>query len=132
MRGAWRTLNRSPLGWTLTNATPLTGADWTIQVDNDPALVSPMLDIPMPRELIITMESIATADQQAQLFVTNQPNQFNEAQSIRWQLQPGVQRYTLNLRDIAALPTRLIQLRLDPVANGNGGRITIRGIDVVP
>jgi hypothetical protein len=130
--GAWQTLNHAPLGWTLTNATPLTGADWTIQVDNDPALVSPILDIPMPRQLIITMESIATADQQAQLFVTNQPNQFNEAQSIRWQLQPGVQRYTLNLRDIAALPTRLIQLRLDPVANGNGGRITIRGIDVVP
>jgi hypothetical protein len=132
MRGAWRTLNRAPLGWTLTNATPLTGADWTIQVDNDPALVSPMLDIPMPQKIVITMESIATADQQAQLFVTNQPNQFNEARSIRWQLQPGVQRYTLNLRDIAALPTRLIQLRLDPVANGNGGRVTIRGIDVVP
>jgi hypothetical protein len=132
MRGAWRTLNRAPLGWTLTNATPLTSADWTIQVDNDPALVSPILDIPMPRQLIITMESVATADQQAQLFVTNQPNQFNEARSIHWQLQPGVQRYTLNLRDIATLPTQLIQLRIDPVANGNGGRVTIRGIDVVP
>jgi hypothetical protein len=132
MHGAWRTLNRTPLGWTLTNATPLTGADWTIQVDNDPALVSPMLDIPMPQKIVITMESIATADQQAQLFVTNQSNQFSEAQSIHWQLHPGVQRYTLNLRDIPALPTRLIQLRLDPVANGNGGRITIHGIDVVP
>ena len=131
-QGAWQTITRAPLGWTLTNAMPLAGANWTIQVNNDPALVSPILDIPMPRQLIITMESVATADQQAQLFVTNQPNQFNEAQSIHWQLQPGVQRYTLNLHDIATLPTRLVQLRLDPVANGAGGRVTIRGIAVVP
>ena len=98
----------------------------------DPALVSPILDIPMPRQLIITMESVATADQQAQLFVTSQTNQFGEAQSIRWQLQPGKQRYILALADIPALPTRLVQLRLDPVAMGNGGTITIYGIEIVP
>ena len=131
-RGAWRTLSQAPLGWTWVNATPQIGASWRMQVADDPALVSPILDIAMPRQIIITMDSVATADQHAQLFVSNQINQFSEAQSIHWQLQPGIQRYTLNLADIAALPTRLVQLRLDPVANGNGGTVTIYGIEVVP
>jgi len=131
-QGAWQTITQAPLGWTLYNATPVAGAEWMVQVATDPALVSPILDIPMPRQLIITMENVATADQQAQLFATNQANQFGEAQSIRWQLQPGKQRYTLALADILALPTRLVQLRLDPVAMGNGGTITIYGIEIVP
>ena len=132
INGKWKTISQPPLGWTLHNATPVDTVEWTVQVATDPTLVSPILDIPMPHTLNITMESVGTADQQAQLFVTNQPNQFNEAQSIHWQLQPGVQRYTLNLHDIPALPARMVQLRIDPVANGNGGRVTIRGIDVVP
>jgi len=130
--GAWQTITQAPLGWTMYNATPVAGAGWSVQVATDPALVSPILDIAMPRQLIITMESVATADQQAQLFVTNQANQFDEAQSIRWQLQPGRQRYTLNLDEIPTLPTRIVQLRLDPVAMGNGGTITTYGIEIVP
>lgn len=131
-QGAWQTITQAPLGWTWINATPVADADWTVQVATDPALVSPILDIPMPSQLVITMESIATADQQAQLFVANQPNQFSEAQSIHWQLRPGQQRYILTLSDIPSLPARLVQLRLDPVATGNGGRITIRSITMVP
>lgn len=131
-QGAWQTITQAPLGWTATNTTPRTGSGWSMHVATDPTLVSPILDIPMPQKLIITMQITATADQQAQLFITNQPNQFSEIQSMRWQLRPGMQRYTLSLSDIPALPTRLVQLRIDPVAQGAGGQVTIRGIEVVP
>jgi hypothetical protein len=99
-----------------------------MQVVLDPALVSPLLDMPLPSLLAIRMQVDATADLQAQLFVSDNVAQFDEAQSIRWQLQPGMHTYTIDLRTLPTLPTRLVHLRLDPVADGAGGTVTIAGI----
>ena len=128
MQGAWQQILVAPLGWQLTNAQVIPGNTWSIRVDTDPALVSPILDIPMPTTLIIRMQADGTRDQNAQLFVSDQVNQFAEAQSVRWQLMPGMHEYTIDLSQLAVSPTRLVQLRIDPVADGGEGTITIAGI----
>jgi hypothetical protein len=97
-------------------------------VENDPALVSPILDMPLPRYIGIHMQAENTADGSAQLFVTDQINQFNETHALRWELKPGMHEYIIDLQQLTPPPTRLVQLRLDPVAEGANGTVTIAGI----
>jgi hypothetical protein len=124
----WRNLSRAPLGWQLTNAHTISTSAWQLRVENDPALVSPILDMPLPRYIGIRMQAENTADGSAQLFVTDQINQFNETHALRWELKPGMHEYIIDLQQLTPPPTRLVQLRLDPVAEGANGTVTIAGI----
>lgn len=126
--GMWRNLSRAPLGWQLTNAHTISTSAWQLRVENDPALVSPILDMPLPRYIGIRMQAENTADGSAQLFVTDQINQFNETHALRWELKPGMHEYIIDLQQLTPPPTRLVQLRLDPVAEGANGTVTIAGI----
>lgn len=126
--GMWRTLDAPPLGWQLFNAQPSAGAQWQLRVASDPALVSPVLDMPMPRTIVIALRAERTRDGTAQLFVSDRINQFAETQSVRWQLDEGMHTYTIDLTQLTSPPTRLVQLRLDPVAEGANGTVTIGGI----
>lgn len=127
-RGAWRTLTHAPYGWVMQHARVLPDTPWVIAVDDDPAVISPILDMPLPDTIVIRMQADGTADQQAQLFVSDQIGQFSEAQSVRWTLRAGMHDYTIDLRTIAQPPQRLVQLRLDPVGTGAGGSIHIAGL----
>lgn len=130
-RGALAMLGGAPLGWTANNATSLPATvGWQVQVDRDPVLVSPILDVPMPRRLVIDLAATDTADVYGQLFVATAPNQFDEAHALSWELTGQRQRITLDLTLIADLPSRLIQLRIDPVADGAGGTVIIYGISL--
>jgi hypothetical protein len=126
--GMWRTLSAPPLGWQLFNAQSVADAQWQLRVARDPALVSPVLDMPMPRTIVIALRADRTRDGTAQLFVSDRINQFAESQSVRWQLNEGMHTYTIDLTTLASPPTRLVQLRLDPVAEGDNGTVTINGI----
>ncbi|MFM7678988.1 MAG: hypothetical protein ACKO83_09090, partial [Roseiflexaceae bacterium] len=126
--GMWRNLSQAPLGWQLTHAHTVSTTAWQLRVGSDPALVSPILDMPLPRYIGIRMQADGTVDGHAQLFVTDQINQFSETAALRWELQPGMHAYVIDLHQLTNPPTRLVQFRLDPVAEGNNGTVTIAGI----
>lgn len=126
--GTWKQLRAAPYGWDVLNATGVQGDSWRITVADDPAIISPILDVALPRYIGIRMQADGTKDGHAQLFVTDQINQFSETHALRWELQPGMNEYVIDLQQLANPPTRLIQLRLDPVASGAGGVVTITGI----
>jgi hypothetical protein len=127
--GTWATLTGAPLGWTQRNATnESVVVCWQMRAQRDPVLVSPLLDVPMPRRLVIDLAATGTTDVHGQLFVATAPNQFDEAHALSWELSAGRQRITLDLTQIADLPARLLQLRVDPVADGADGTVVIYGI----
>ena len=129
--GTWAALSEAPIGWTLHNAQLIPGASgWQMRVQSDPVIVSPILDIPMPQRVIIELDTEATADVHGQLFVATAPNQFDEAHAVAWDLRTGQRRVVIDLTPMPTLPDRLIQLRLDPVADGANGRVTIYGITI--
>jgi len=130
-RGTWAQLTGAPLGWTLTNGQPAQAAPgWPLRVQTDPVIVSPVLDIPMPRRVLIDLVVAQTADRHGQLFVATALHQFDEKHSVAWDLQDGRQRVVIDLTLIPDLPDRLIQLRIDPVADGAGGLVTILGMTI--
>lgn len=130
----WHALQSAPLGWQLINASPdlSTQPGWWLQVARDPVLISPILDIPMPDAIAVQLEPVATADRQAQLFVAVALNQFTEPQSLRWEIPADASEVILDLRQLPDLPPRLLQIRLDPVADGGSGRVRVTGIRTIP
>lgn len=128
----WATLNGPPIGWTLSNGrTEPNDSGWHMRVQSDPVIVSPILDIPMPQQVVIDLSLDATADTRGQLFVATALNQFDEAHAVAWELAAGQRRVVIDVSQIPALPERLIQLRIDPVADGADGHVTITGIRVL-
>jgi hypothetical protein len=109
---------------------PLPG--WWVDVASDPVLISPILDIPMPDAIAVQLEPVATADRQAQLFVAVALNQFAEPQSLRWEIPADASEVILDIRQLPDLPPRLLQIRIDPVADGGSGRVRITGIRIIP
>jgi multidrug efflux pump subunit AcrA (membrane-fusion protein) len=105
---------------------------WIFRAQLDPNMLSPILDMPLPKRITFDIEVSGTKDQSAQLFVSDIIKIFNESQSLRWQLQPGRQRYTIEFAELADKPVRLVQFRLDPVADGANGTITIYGVSIEP
>lgn len=130
----WQALSHAPLGWQLSNASPdpTSQPGWWLQVASDPVLVSPILDVPMPTAIAVQLEPIATADRQAQLFVAVALNQFAEPQSLRWEIPADASEVILDLRQLPDLPPRLLQIRLDPVADGGSGSVRVSGIRIIP
>jgi hypothetical protein len=129
--GMWQQSGTPLLGWQLGNMQiERPQLPWQFTAQLDPNMMSPILDMPMPKRMIFDIEVIGTADQSSQLFVSDIINLFNESQSLRWQLQPGRQTYTVELSELADKPTRLVQFRLDPVADGANGTITVHGISI--
>lgn len=130
----WQSLPSAPLGWQLINAqtTTTSSPGWWLQVASDPVLVSPILDLPMPAAIAVQLEPVATADRQAQLFVAVALNQFDETRSIRWEIPADASEVVLDLRQLPDVPPRLLQLRLDPVADGASGSVRITGLRIIP
>lgn len=130
----WQALQSAPLGWQLLNASPKISPlpGWWVDVASDPVLISPILDIPMPDAIAVQLEPVATADRQAQLFVAVALNQFDETHSLRWEIPADASEVILDLRQLPDLPPRLLQIRLDPVADGGGGQIRVTGIRIIP
>jgi hypothetical protein len=130
----WQSLQSAPLGWHIINArtadTPHPG--WWLQVSRDPVLISPILDIPMPAAIAVQLEPVATNDRQAQLFVAVALNQFDETRSLRWEIPADASEVILDLRQIPDVPPRLLQIRLDPVADGGEGSVRVTGIRIIP
>ena len=124
-------LTGAPLGWMWNNATPQpTDVGWQLEVSLDPSITTPILDRAMPKRVVITLATAGTADRRGQLFVATAPNQFDEAHAIAWTYGEGRQTVAIELGRIPALPARLIQLRIDPVADGAGGSVTLYGISL--
>jgi len=131
LNGVWQDTNTPLLGWQLGNMQiERNRLPWQFIAQLDPNMMSPILDMPLPKRITFDIEVEQTADQSAQLFVSDIINIFNESQSLRWQLQPGRQSYTINLDELLDKPARLVQFRLDPVADGADGTITLHGMSV--
>ncbi len=127
----WAVLTGTPLGWTWANATPQPAdAGWQLGVSLDPSITTPILDHVMPKRVVMTIAATGTADRRGQLFVATAPNQFDEAHAVAWTYGEGPQIIAIELGQISALPTRLIQIRIDPVADGAGGSVTLYGISL--
>ncbi len=124
-------LTGEPLGWTSANATTQKHATgWQIQVGLDPSVTSPLLDVVRPRRIVIDLAAEGTADRNGQLFVATAPNQFDEAHAVAWTFGAGRQRVVIDVTTLPDASHRLYQLRIDPVADGNGGIVTIYGISL--
>lgn len=129
--GVWQQTGIPLVGWQLGNMQIIQHQlPWKFTAGLDPVMTSPILDIPMPNRILFDIEVIGTADQSSQLFVSDIINLFNESQSLRWQLQPGRQTYVVTLDELTNKPTRLVQFRFDPVADGANGMIIVYGISV--
>jgi hypothetical protein len=89
-----------------------------------------MLDMPLPKAITFDIEVRNTADLYAQLFVSDTINVFTESHSVGWQLREGRHSYTITLTQFNESLMRLIQFRLDPVADGANGEIVIYGISI--
>ena len=127
----WAVLTGAPLGWTWSNATPQPAdAGWQLGVSLDPSITSPILDRAMPKRVVITIAASGTADRSGQLFVATAPNQFDEAHAVAWTYGEGRQTIAIDLGQLPALPPRLIQIRIDPVADGADGSVTLYGISL--
>ncbi|MFN5060808.1 MAG: ArnT family glycosyltransferase [Chloroflexota bacterium] len=131
--GDWQRASMPLLGWELANMQhEQHQLPWRFRAQRDPNLISPILDMPLPKRITFDIEVSGTVDQTAQLFVSDIMKIFNESQSLRWQLQPGRQTYTIEFVALANTPARLVQFRFDPVADGANGTITIYGISIAP
>ncbi len=129
--GAWQQPGTPLLGWQATNIEVAhSNIPWRFVARLDPNLVSPILDIPLPKTITFDMEVHHTADLYAQVFVSDTINSFSEAQSVSWQLREGRHSYTITLNELPVAPTRLVQFRLDPVADGADGEIVVYGISI--
>ncbi|RLT33855.1 MAG: DUF2723 domain-containing protein [Chloroflexi bacterium] len=127
----WAVLTGTPLGWMWGNATPQPAdAGWQLGVSLDPSITTPILDRAMPKRVVMTIAATGTADRRGQLFVATALNQFDEAHAVAWTYGEGRQTIAIELGQISALPSRLIQLRIDPVADGAGGSVTLYGISL--
>ena len=128
---SWAVLTGAPLAWTWGNATSQPNdVGWQLGISLDPSITTPILDRAMPKRVVITLATAGTADRRGQLFVATAPNQFDEAHAIAWTYGEGRQTVAIELGQIPALPARLIQLRIDPVADGAGGSVTLYGISL--
>lgn len=133
--GAWAPLPAPPIGWQLINAsndTPVGGAGWQLSVQLDPVVISPIIDVAMPQAIAVRMNATQTADRQAQLFVATALNQFSETASVRWQIPVDGSEVVIDVRDMPEIPSRLWQLRIDPVADGADGTVTIYSVRLIP
>jgi hypothetical protein len=129
--GQWQRDGSPLLGWQLNNMyIEQTQLPWRFRAQLDPNMMSPILDIPLPKRMTFDIDVTETADYSAQLFVSDIINSFNESQSLRWQLQPGRYQYTVDFAALTDKPARLVQFRLDPVADGINGTIIIHGITI--
>lgn len=129
--GEWQKQGTSLLGWQTNNIDVAQRTiPWRFIARLDPNLVSPILAIPLPKTITFDVEVRNTADLYAQLFVSDTINVFSEAQSVGWQLRRGRHSYTISLTALNNVPTRLVQFRLDPVADGADGEIVIYGISI--
>lgn len=127
----WSLLADAPFGWTTNNATTIpTDGGWLLAVALDPSMTSPLLDVAMPKRIVMTLAATGTADRNGQLFVATAPNQFDEAHAVAWTYADGRQTIAIELGQLPTLPPRLIQIRIDPVANGAGGSVTLYGISL--
>lgn len=129
--GSYRLFDGQPLGWSVGNATlrpSVTG--WWLTVGTDPVLTSPILDIPMPRAFEITLAAADTADRTLQLFVATAPGQFSEQYVVTVAYEAGIQRVHIELPTQTGWPSQLIQLRIDPVADGAGGSVDMTGLTI--
>ena len=131
INGVWQRPNTPLLGWQLGNMQVINDAlPWRFVAQLDPNLMSPILDMPMPTHMTFDIEVRNTADLYAQLFVSDTINVFTESQSVGWQLREGRHSYTITFTQLNESPMRLIQFRLDPVADGANGEIVIYGISI--
>jgi len=127
----WRTDTTPLIGWqTMHMEVMQRQLPWMFRAALDPNLISPILDIPLPRTMAFDVEVRDSADMYAQLFVSDTMNIFSEEFSIGWQLQAGRHSYTIDLQTLPSVPTRLVQFRFDPVADGMNGVIIIYGISI--
>lgn len=129
--GVWQRMEMPLLGWQVTNMQTIQSRmPWRFIASLDPNLVSPIVDMPMPAQMTFDIEVRNTADYTAQLFVSDTINMFSESQSITWQLRNGRHSYTIDISQRISSPARLVQFRLDPVADGANGEIIIYGVSV--
>lgn len=129
--GMWRTDTMPLLGWQTMNMEIMQRQlPWMFRAGLDPNLTSPILNIPLPRYMTIEIEVRDSADMYAQLFVSDTMNIFSEALSIGWELQAGRHSYTIDLHALPNKPSRLVQFRLDPVADGMNGVVILYGISI--
>ena len=133
--GAWAPFATPPMGWQIINATAMIDPDavgWQLRAQLDPVVISPIIDVAMPRAIAIRLSTTQTADRQAQLFVATALNQFNEAASVRWQIPTDDSEVVLEVQSMAEVPNRLWQLRIDPVADGADGTVIIHSVRLIP
>jgi hypothetical protein len=96
---------------------------WCFNPQTDPALVSPLLNLPAAdvRALEITMRT-AAQNEQAQLFFAGPDGAMSDQRSARWSLESDGQShtYTVSLAELPGWQGSIQRLRLDPVSLGDG------------
>jgi hypothetical protein len=127
-RGSW--------GWHAERLDPavITADGWRMLPGTDPVLLSPPFQLPAADVSAVEITlAAATASRDLQLFLLDTAGQAAEVRSLRAVLQPGPQLQTvrLQLSDAAELPAVIGGLRLDPVAVGDGSKVTLAAVRLI-
>jgi hypothetical protein len=97
----------------------------------DPSLTSPLLNLDASNYLAIEIRMAnRTKARDAQIFFTGPDGGINEADSVRWTLQPSGAAITYRV-ELAGRPGwagTITRLRLDPVGVGDGGEVSVEWV----
>ncbi len=127
---------RSAEGWLALNVRDVRWqGGWQFVPASDPALLGPLVEIDTRRyqTLEVTLAN-GTSATEAQLFFVGPDDAVSETNSVRFAIAPQSPQttYTVPLTDAPGWEGTIYRLRLDPVAVGDGGAITLVQIRLIP
>ncbi len=121
----WET---SPLGWQSSNVVDVSlNGEWCVNPQSDPALLSPRIDFDGSWASAVEVRMRTNAqNEQAQLFFADQNGAMSDERSARWSLigDGQLRTYTIQFADVSGWSGWITQLRLDPIAVGDGTEAT--------
>jgi hypothetical protein len=106
---------------------------WCFAVGSDPNLYGPPLRIDASQygRLVVNMRSESAGE--AQLFFRHGYSEaYSEEKSLRFDVSAGAELYTLDLAALSGWNGTVTGLRLDPVEEGDGSKVCISRIELLP